>query len=432
MRYSFFFILSFFILVSPLLSCKIQDQKNKSFSSSKNSQAIKKLKKWLSKSSDNRSSIEDLPFSKIPLSKNETETVVDLLLKDKQARMMKDYGKQWDEREISFSDLKMPFYYQKFGEEPPTGRSLYISLHGGGGAPSEVNDQQYENQKHLYDNKMKTLEGVYLAPRAPSNTWDLWHQNHIDDFLNIIIQMAIIKENVNPDKIYLIGYSAGGDGVFQLAPRMADRWAGASMMAGHPNETSPLGLKNTPFAIHMGALDAAYDRNLKAKEWKLLLDDLESKSPGTYIHDVQLHKDMGHWMKLKDALALSWLKNYERNSTPSGVVWLQDNRHHETFYWLGTLKEMIKDQGVIKAEYNSMLNEINIIENYSEKIQLFVNDKMLDLDKPISIKYQGKIIYEGKLSRTILNTYKSMELKGDDRLCFSAMASIINNNEIEK
>ena len=37
--------------------------------------------------------------------------------------------------------------------------------------------------------------------------------------------MAVIKENVNPNKVYLLGYSAGGDGVYQLAPRMANRWA---------------------------------------------------------------------------------------------------------------------------------------------------------------------------------------------------------------
>ena len=59
----------------------------------------------------------------------------------------------------------MPFYYQTFGDEPSDGRSLFISLHGGGATTAAGNDQQYENQKHLYDITMNTLEGVYLAPR---------------------------------------------------------------------------------------------------------------------------------------------------------------------------------------------------------------------------------------------------------------------------
>ena len=53
----------------------------------------------------------------------------------------------------------------------------------------------------------------------------------------------IMLYEVDPNKVYLMGYSAGGDGVYQLAPRMADRFAAAAMMAGHPNETSPLGLE---------------------------------------------------------------------------------------------------------------------------------------------------------------------------------------------
>ena len=130
-------------------------------------------------------------------------------------------------------------------------------MHGGGGAPPQVNDQQWENQKRLY-----TLsEGVYLVPRAPTNTWNLWHQGHIDGMFSRLIENMIALEDVNPDKVYLMGYSAGGDGVYQLAPRMADRFAAAAMMAGHPNETSPLGLRNLPFTLHMGGRD----KRLQAK-----------------------------------------------------------------------------------------------------------------------------------------------------------------------
>ena len=99
----------------------------------------------------------------------------------------------------------MPFAYKVFGEKPKEGRSLFLSMHGGGGAPARVNDQQYENQKGLY----KPEEGVYLAPRAPSNTWDLWHQSHIDAFFERLIEDMVVFEDVNRDRVYLMGYSAG-------------------------------------------------------------------------------------------------------------------------------------------------------------------------------------------------------------------------------
>ena len=119
----------------------------------------------------------------------------------------------------------MPFWYTTFGDAPFGERSLWISMHGGGGAPSEVNTSQWENQKKLY-----TLEeGVYLVPRAPTDTWNLWHQSHIDPMFEQLIENMIVFEGVDPNRVYITGYSAGGDGVYQLAPRMADRLAAAGM-----------------------------------------------------------------------------------------------------------------------------------------------------------------------------------------------------------
>lgn len=392
----------------------------------------KNLEQWLAKAVDKREALESLEFAKEPLTKSRAEQVTELLHADKQERLVKDYGTQWDNGSLSFGGYMMPFYYNIFGDQPSDGRSLFISLHGGGGTTAEMNDQQYNNQKHLYDAAMENLEGVYLAPRAPTNTWDLWHQDHVDELMNIIIQMAVIKLNVNPDKVYLLGYSAGGDGVYQLAPRMADRWAAASMMAGHPNDASPLGLRNTPFAIHVGALDDPYDRNRVAGQWGEELDNLRLQDPQGYIHDVQIHEGMGHWMELKDAVALVWMKNYRRNPIPEKVVWKQDNRHHKSFYWLGAPENKIKDGDKIVAEYSANLNEINILENSGDHVQLLINDDMLNLDQPVTIKYQGNVIAKKVFPRSVLNTFQSMNHKGDPKLSFPCMISVINNKEIQE
>ncbi|MEC7130147.1 MAG: polyhydroxyalkanoate depolymerase, partial [Planctomycetota bacterium] len=151
-------------------------------------------------------------------------------------------------------------YERTFGDAPDRGHSLWISMHGGGGAPARVNDGQWNNQIELYQPK----EGIYVAPRAPTNTWNLWHEGHIDDLFDRLIENYVIDRGVNPNRVYLMGYSAGGDGVYQLAPRMADRFAAASMMAGHPNGVPMDGVRNLPFMIWMGANDGAYKRNEQA------------------------------------------------------------------------------------------------------------------------------------------------------------------------
>ena len=388
---------------------------------------ITELNKWLETAVEDRVPLESLSFAEQALSKDDADAAIKLLVADKQNQMLDQYGEQWDDRKISYENYEMPFFYEIFGEKPEGGRSLFISLHGGGGAPAYVNDQQYENQKHLYDQTMRRLEGVYLAPRAPTDTWNLWHLGHIDELLNLIIQLAVIKEDVNPNKVYLMGYSAGGDGVYQLAPRMADRWAAASMMAGHPNNASPLGLRNTPFAIHMGELDSAYNRNDKAKEWAAQLRELQQKDTEGYKHNVQLHAGLGHWMNLQDAVALPWMKQYQRSTLPRKVVWKQDDVHRNSLFWLGQLNGSTLTGTEILAEYDPFTNEINIIKNDSEIIELMINDQMLDIDQPIGVRYQGKLVYRGYFQRTILNIHRSLSIKGDPGLVFPTIASLKEN-----
>lgn len=175
-------------------------------------------------------------------------------------------------------------------------------MHGGGGAPPKVNDSQWNNQIQLYVPK----EGWYVAPRAPTDTWNLWHEGHIDELFGRMIEDMVAKYGVDPNRVYLMGYSAGGDGVYQLAPRMADRFGAATMMAGHPNDASADGLFALPFRIYMGGEDAAYKRNEVAAQWGEKLAALQ-KERGGYEHKVTIYPGKGHWMDKEDAEAVPWM-----------------------------------------------------------------------------------------------------------------------------
>jgi len=201
-----------------------------------------------------------------------------------------------------------------------------------------------------------------------------------------LIENMIVFEGVDPNKVYIIGYSAGGDGVFQLAPRMSDKLAGAGMMAGHPNETKPDGLRNLPFALHMGADDSAYDRNKKAVEWKHALEDFRSIDREGYLHQAVIHEGKGHWMDRQETIALPWLASYERNPNPRRVVWIQDDVLHKQMYWLGV--EEPKERSKIIASIEGQTIEVH--ETDVQRITFYLNDALLDLDRPVYIRYQGQ------------------------------------------
>jgi dienelactone hydrolase len=325
--------------------------------------------------------------------------------------------KIWTDKSIQQDSLEMKFAYRILGKKPADGRSLYISLHGGGNTSPAANDQQWKNQISLYTPK----EGVYLAPRAPTNTWNLWHEDHIDDMLATIIKAAVLNEGVNINKVYLLGYSAGGDGLFQLAPRMADYWAGAAMMAGHPGDASALSLRNLPFAIYMGGADAAYKRNELAKVWGTKLDSLQKENPGSYVHDVHIFEGLPHWMARKDTIAIPWLASFKRTALPKTVAWQQDDRHHTQFYWLGSPEPETGKQAIVSVVNNT----ITVQRNDNAALYLYLNDKLFNLDKKIRVVSGGKVIFNKKAGRKVAIIQETAK-RLDPDLLFSARLLIKN------
>jgi hypothetical protein len=381
-------------------------------------QTISQLKRWLAQEVQSRSPLSNETFFRKALSKKEATEAATLILADEYNQYRATLKSEWENKLLIHGDDSLKFDYKMFGDKPKEGRSLFISMHGGGNAAPRVNDQQWKNQIRLYT----PAEGIYVAPRAPTNTWDLWHQSHVDTLFDRLILAAVLFADVNPDKIYLMGYSAGGDGVYQLAPRMADRWAAAAMMAGHPNETSPLGLRNIGFTIHMGALDAAYNRNEIARRWGKMLDSLQQLDPGGYKHVVQLHEGRPHWMNREDSVAVPWMISFRRNPVPSRVVWKQDDVHHQSFYWLAVPEGVAQTGGEIVATYKG--NEINIERSYTGALLIRLNDNMMNLDKPVIVRLMGKEIFRGKVDRNLAVLQRTIRERKDPGLVFSAELAI--------
>lgn len=366
---------------------------------------------------ETRGVLADKEFAKKPLTKEVAALVETRLVEEFKRSKREERKGEVEGRILEINGLKMPYYYKVFGDKPEGGRSLFISMHGGGGAPAAVNDGQYENQKRLYRPK----EGVYLAPRAPTNTWNLWHEGHIDGFFDRLITDMVLFEDVDPDRVYLMGYSAGGDGVYQLAPRMADRFAAAAMMAGHPNETSPLGLRNLPFTLHMGEKDSAYKRNEIAESWKGLLGGLREKDPNGYEHFVKIHEGKGHWMDRQDAEALDWMTKYSRNRYPNKIVWKQDDVIGHRFYWLGT-DGPIPDRSLTRVERDGQV--IRIVESDLSKLSLFLSDTFIDCDREVQVYWGDAEVFNGIPQRTIASLSNTLEQRGDPKGMFSCRIDV--------
>jgi hypothetical protein len=385
----------------------------------KSAAALKELQAGLEAGPASLSEIMAKAFAKVPLTKADAKAAREMLWKAHAAMIRKERAKEVKDRLLKDGKLEMPFFYKTFGKKPANGRSLWISLHGGGGAPKKVNDSQWENQKKLYS----VEEGIYLAPRAPTNTWNLWHEAHIDRLFGRLIEDLIVLEDVNPEKVYVLGYSAGGDGVYQIAPRMADYWAGAAMMAGHPNGVSLLSLRNLPFALQVGGNDSAYNRNKVGRDYGEQLKKLRKQDPKGYEHFVKIHEGKGHWMNLEDKAALPWMAKFTRNSTPDRVVWKQTGTAHDRFYWLAVPPKEMKADSLVVAKREGQTVQITAAEKVG-KLLIRLDDRMVDLDKPIKVTYDGKNLYNATPARTVEVLCKTLIGRGDPKLMFDAEVAV--------
>ncbi len=384
------------------------------------SKAVNSFRLWLTsaESLDPKSLPEAI--AKAPLTRAESEAAAKALWEAHVKRVREERQAEAKSGELVLDGKRMPFIYKTFGDKPKGSRSLWISMHGGGGAPTAVNDRQWENQKKLYTLK----EGIYLVPRAPTDTWDLWHQGHIDGMFARLIEDMIIVEGVDPNRVYIMGYSAGGDGVYQLAPRLADRLAAAAMMAGHPNETQPQGLRNLPFALLMGGNDKAYNRNGIAREWADRLAKLRDADAGGYTHFVKIFEGKGHWMGGEDKMALPWMAAFRRNVFPDKVVWRQDDVTHERFYWLGMDKaKAVAGQELVVARRGQEF-VVQKAENVNE-FRLVLDDRQVDLDDPIRVTKDGRTLYEGRVGRTLESIVESFAERPEPDFAGTARVRVV-------
>ena len=197
---------------------------------------------------------------------------------------------------LSHGGKQLRFLKETVGEADESGQyPLYITLHGGGGGPEEVNNDQWIQMFSYYKDSVEN--GIYIAVRGVSDTWDLHFQAETYPLLDALITYMTAMEHADPNRVYLLGFSAGGDGVYQLSPRLADRFAAVNMSSGHPNGVSLLNLANCPICLQAGIRDyysEDAERSVRCAEFEKTLSEYRDAYGFGYEHQVWIHVPEGH------------------------------------------------------------------------------------------------------------------------------------------
>ena len=389
--------------------------------------ALEELGDWLELGAGERPTLGEQPFASVPLTSENAAEARELLTEDyfdriRATRAGEASATKTKAKTIEAGGKKMRYRQVSMGNKPAEGWDLFISMHGGGATAADRNDGQWRNQMDLAGG-YGAKNAIWVAPRAPTDEWNMWFREHLDPLFERLIQNMIAFEGVNPNRVYLNGYSAGGDGAYQMGPRMADAWAGVGMSAGHPNDASPMNLRNTPFALHMGENDGAFMRNKQARIWGERLDGLRAGDPEGYENQWQIHAGLGHWMKLKDKVSIPFLQAHERNPVVDKIVWRQAKTLRSRMYWLAVDTRDVKPRATVTASYEG---QRVVVEGVSDvaRLTVRVSDEMLNQDEPVEVVTEDGTLFSGLIPRTIGVLHRTLVERGDPGLVYSGEVTV--------
>ena len=376
--------------------------------------AVLAVEAWLAQPPAERGAPPEVAFSRA-----DAPRLISLAWQDVQKNRAESAASEIAAKKIVLGDKTLKWMEKTFGEAPGAKHSLWITMHGGGQGTEEENDQNWRGYFGRYEFPPGSIN---VAPRAPANTWDMWHVPWVDDLFDRLIADFVMQRGVDPNRVYLIGYSAGGDGVYQLAPRMSDRFAAAAMCAGHPNKVTPEGLRNLPFFLYMGGADSAYNRNVVVREFSAKMDALQAADPAGYFHRLTVYPGLPHAMQGREAEMIPRMSPRARVTWPKRVVWKQDDVTHTRFYWLQRPADAVKPYEIYAAHVDGQT--VTIETPATGNVTLRLSDALVDLDQPVRVVAGGKAIFEGKVSRSFATLVQSLREREDPDTVASALVPV--------
>ncbi len=332
-----------------------------------------------------------------------------------------DLKKDFDQDVARNGEYVSPFFIRTVGEKPKNGWGLVIAMHGGGGAPKEVNDSQWKGMKTHYRDHPELGGYKHLALRAPNDTWNGFYDDYVYPLVANLIRAQVLFGDVDVNRVDILGYSHGGYGAFAIGPKMPDHFAFIHVSAGAATdgESSSKTLRNTPFTVMVGEHDLAYDRLSRNLKFDAGIKALRGNR--TDIFPVRVDEMVGfEHGNLPDRDELVEMLPATRNPVPRELTWEQTDGVIKDFFWLES-QAPAKGHEIDATIANNALSVSTTGDVQGASVLL--DSRLVDFSKPVSLSVNGKT---SKLSvkPSFTTLCETMARRGDPELAFSARVAI--------
>jgi hypothetical protein len=323
--------------------------------------------------------------------------------------------------QVRFQKHLSQYTVRSVGSRPTNGWALFIAMHGGGGAPKEVNDSQWRIMQRYYKDHPEGGGYLYLALRAPNDTWNGFYDVYVYPLIANLIREFLLFGDVNPNKVCILGYSHGGYGAFAIGPKMPDRFAAihASAAAATDGETTPTTLRNTVFTYMVGEKDTAYDRIKRARNFSEAVTKLRGADTNAYPLRFDEIANNGH-TGLPDRDKIKEMLANVRNPVPRHLTWLMTDKVISDFFWLRAGKPGKKQE--IDALCNGNQLAVTTTTNVPSALVL-LDGRLVDVDRPLTLELNGKVSHH-KLEPSLQTLCETMQRRGDPELAFTVQIDL--------
>lgn len=327
----------------------------------------------------------------------------------------------YDAHVVTFEQYTSPYTIKQVGTRPAGGWPLFIAMHGGGGAPKEVNDSQWKHMQIYYKDHPEVGGYLYLALRAPNDTWNGFYDNYVYPLIdNLILQFRLFGD-IDPDKVFIMGYSHGGYGAYAIGPKMPDRFAAihASAAAATDGETAAETLRTTPFTAMVGERDTMYGRFERNVKFKARIEQLRGGRTDIYPVTVTIIPRNGH-TGLPDRDKIPEMYPAVRNPVPTELAWWMTDPMVKDFFWLH-VPQPGKTQQILASHSNNRF--VVTANEHVSSVAVLMDTRMVDFAKPVNIELNGSTVSR-KLAPSLNVLCATLARRGDPGFAFSAQLTV--------
>jgi dienelactone hydrolase len=361
-----------------------------------------------------------------------------LVVRDLLWKSVRKYGPKGKGRDKLFLDSpykeKMWAYVSGAGK----GKGLVMGLHGGGKGAGSADGPRGTWQ-------IKGCMGMY--PQGLVLQGDNWNTVQGEKQILSLIEIAKAQHDMDPDRVYVVGFSMGGTGSWHMAGRFPDLFAGAAPCAGvimaepksqlaDPDDVARLqygilpNVRNLAMYYFIGLEDKNCMPGTYLFAWEEMKELMEDDKTGYTRIRFKTYPGLAHaFPPGEPAKCTEFLREQKRDTFPQKIVWQfarkpfpvrkafdkTDRLINQRFYWIRHSNPTDKMELVAERKGNEFEIETS---GEVEGLWLMLNPAMIDVNEEVVVRLDGEEVYRGNPKPSLKTILESLDARLDKRMFF--------------